>query len=193
MSNTIARPAPPWQVTQWFNTDQPLSLEALRGKVVVLEAFQMLCPGCISHGLPQAARVRDTFTAEQVAVIGLHTVFEHHAAMTPTSLEAFLYEYRITFPVGVDKAAGDENAGVDIPQTMQAYAMPGTPTLTLIDAQGRIRHQHFGQVSDLVLGAEIATLVNEAETLREIAKVQQAEKPVQAGCDGNICTIQAMA
>jgi peroxiredoxin len=189
MSNTIARPAPPWQVEQWFNTDQPLSLEALRGKVVVLEAFQMLCPGCVSHGLPQAARVRDTFAAEQVAVIGLHTVFEHHAAMTPTSLEAFLYEYRITFPVGVDKAGGDENAGVDIPQTMQAYAMPGTPTLTLIDAQGRIRHQHFGQISDLVLGAEIATLVNEAETLREIAKVQQPEKAVQAGCDGDACTL----
>ena len=191
MSNTIARPAPPWQVAQWFNTDQPLSLEALRGKVVVLEAFQMLCPGCVSHGLPQAARVRDTFATEQVAVIGLHTVFEHHAAMTPTSLEAFLYEYRITFPVGVDKAAGDANEGTDIPQTMQAYAMPGTPTLTLIDAQGRIRHQHFGQVSDLVLGAEITTLVNEAETLREIAKVQQPEKPVQAGCDSDACTISS--
>jgi peroxiredoxin len=189
MSNTIARPAPPWQVEQWFNTDQPLSLEALRGKVVVLEAFQMLCPGCVSHGLPQAARVRDTFAAEQVAVIGLHTVFEHHAAMTPTSLEAFLYEYRITFPVGVDKAGGDANPGIDIPQTMQAYAMPGTPTLTLIDAQGRIRHQHFGQVSDLVLGAEIATLVNEAETLREIAKVKLPEKPVQADCDGDACTL----
>ena len=122
-------------------------------------------------------------------MIGLHTVFEHHAAMTPTSLEAFLYEYRITFPVGVDQAG----VGTDIPQTMLAYAMPGTPTLTLIDAQGRIRHQHFGQVSDLVLGAEIATLVNEAETLREIAKVQPAGKPVPPGCDGDACTLPSAA
>lgn len=189
MNGNIARPAPPWHVEQWFNTEQPLSLEALRGKVVVLEAFQMLCPGCVSHGLPQAGRVRDTFDPEQVAVIGLHTVFEHHAAMAPTSLAAFIHEYRIKFPVGVDKAGSD----VDIPQTMQAYAMPGTPTLTLIDAQGRIRHQHFGQISDLVLGAEIATLVNEAETLREIAKVQQPERPVQPGCDGDACTLPSTA
>src|SRR5690606_27202227 len=90
--------APPLQVERWFNTPEPLTLDALRGRVVVLEAFQMLCPGCVSHGLPQARRVYDTFPPEEVAVIGLHTVFEHHAAMTPVSLEAFLHEYRIEFP-----------------------------------------------------------------------------------------------
>lgn len=37
--NAIDRPAPPWQVDRWFNTSRPLSLEALRGKVIVLEAF----------------------------------------------------------------------------------------------------------------------------------------------------------
>jgi peroxiredoxin len=156
---TQTRPAPPWQVDRWFNTSDAITLESLRGKVVVLEAFQMLCPGCVSHGLPQAARVHATFPDDQVAVIGLHTVFEHHDAMTPVSLQAFLHEYRIGFPVGVD-CPGTHGP---IPQTMQAYAMRGTPTLTLIDAQGRIRHQHFGQVSDLVLGAQIAALVHEAQ------------------------------
>ena len=156
---TQTRPAPPWQVDRWFNTSEAITLESLRGKVVVLEAFQMLCPGCVSHGLPQAARVHATFPDDQVAVIGLHTVFEHHDAMTPVSLQAFLHEYRIGFPVGVD-CPGTHGP---IPKTMQAYAMRGTPTLTLIDAQGRIRHQHFGQVSDLVLGAQIAALVHEAQ------------------------------
>jgi hypothetical protein len=36
-------------------------------------------------------------------VIGLHTVFEHYAAMTPASLEAFIHEYRLSFPIGVDE------------------------------------------------------------------------------------------
>ena len=90
----------------------------------------MLCPGCVSHGLPQAQRVRATFPQEQVAVIGLHTVFEHHAAMTPVALQAFLHEYRIGFPVGVDRADPES----PIPLTMRAYAMQGTPTLVLIDA-----------------------------------------------------------
>lgn len=151
--------APPWKVSQWFNTDQALTLESLRGKVVVLEAFQMLCPGCVSHGLPQAQRIHAIFPADQVAVIGLHTVFEHHDAMPPVALQAFLHEYRIGFPVGVDQASEDD----PIPQTMRAYAMRGTPTLCLIDAQGRLRQQHFGQQEDLVIGAEVASLIHEAK------------------------------
>ena len=47
-------PAPPLQVAQWFNTKQPLTLEGLRGRVVVLHAFQMLCPGCVQHAVPQS-------------------------------------------------------------------------------------------------------------------------------------------
>src|SRR5690606_20270412 len=39
--------APELQVSRWFNTPAPLSLAALRGRVVVVEAFQMLCPGCV--------------------------------------------------------------------------------------------------------------------------------------------------
>lgn len=152
-------PAPPWQVDRWFNTPAPLELSALRGRVVVLEAFQMLCPGCVSHGLPQAARVRATFPAEQVVVVGLHTVFEHHEAMTPVALQAFLHEYRIGFPVGVDRPATD---GGPVPRTMRAYGLRGTPSLVLIDARGNIRGHHFGQVEDLALGARIASLVHEA-------------------------------
>lgn len=146
--------APPWHVSRWFNAPDTFGLHSLRGKVVVLEAFQMLCPGCVSHGLPQAQRVRATFPEDRVAVVGLHTVFEHHEAMTPVALEAFLHEYRIGFPVGVDEA-GDG----PVPRTMQAYGMQGTPTLVLIDPDGMLRGQHFGQVSDLVLGARIANLL----------------------------------
>ncbi len=160
MKQTTYPKAPPWQVEQWFNTDEPISLASLHGKVIMLEAFQMLCPGCVLHGLPQATRVRQTFPASKVAVIGLHTVFEHHEAMTPVSLRAFLHEYRIPFPVGVDKA-GMHNG---LPQTMQAYHMQGTPTIVLIDADGSERSHHFGQVGDLQLGAEIAQLVSEAPT-----------------------------
>lgn len=185
MNGNTPQPAPEWQVDQWFNTTAPLSLAALRGKVVVLEAFQMLCPGCVSHGLPQAQRVHQTFPQDKVAVIGLHTVFEHHAAMTPVSLKAFLHEYRIGFPVGVDRAGN----GTPIPQTMQAYRMRGTPTLILIDAQGRLRQQHFGQVDDLVLGAEIATLVAEAEA--DAVFAQPGNEAGAAGCENGRCEIGA--
>lgn len=46
--------APELDVIQWFNTEEPPTLAGLRGRVVVLHAFQMLCPGCVRSGLPQA-------------------------------------------------------------------------------------------------------------------------------------------
>ena len=153
--------APDWQVSQWFNADHAPSLAALRGRVVVLHAFQMLCPGCVLHAVPQAERIHQQFAGEGVAVIGLHTVFEHHNAMQPVSLAAFLHEFRITHPVGVDA----RRPGESLPQTMQAYAMQGTPTLVLIDRAGRLRRQHFGQVDDMTVGREVMRLV--AETAAE--------------------------
>lgn len=173
MSEFRPQPAPAWAVQQWFNTDRPLSIEALRGKVIVLEAFQMLCPGCVSHGLPQALRVHQTFPSSEVAVIGLHTVFEHHDAMTPTALRAFLHEYRLPFPVGVDMPDGQGG----VPLTMQAYAMRGTPTLILIDARGRLRRQYFGSVNDLTLGADIAELILEARADADADKGQPSALP----------------
>jgi len=184
------QPAPALAVQQWFNTDRPITLESLRGKVVVIEAFQMLCPGCVSHGLPQAVRVHQTFSASEVAVIGLHTVFEHHDAMTPTALKAFLHEYRIPFPVGVDRPDGHDG----VPQTMRAYAMRGTPTLILIDARGNLRQQHFGSVADLTLGAQIAELVLEArqDAARTDEVARQAEgAPVEEGCASGACPVDA--
>ena len=148
--------APAWRIGQWFNTPSPIDLAGLRGRVVLAVAFQMLCPGCVSHGLPQAVRAREACAEGDLAVIGLHTVFEHHAAQgTPTALAAFLHEYRMPFPVGID--APDPLGG--LPQTMRIYGMRGTPTTLLIDRQGNLQLHRFGHVEDMQLGAAIATLI----------------------------------
>ena len=168
--------APELQIQQWFNTTTAPTLGALRGKVILIEAFQMLCPGCVSHGLPLAQKVHDAFPQDQVAVLGLHSVFEHHDAMQPVSLEAFLHEYRITFPVGVDQPGTGA-----MPQPMQAYKMRGTPSQILIDKSGQMRAHHFGTVSELMLGAEIATLLGEEVTARS------ATAGGQSACDDTGC------
>jgi len=152
--------APPWEVDTWLNTDAPLSLQDLRGMVVVVHAFQMLCPGCVSHGIPQARAIHQAFPPGRLQVVGLHTVFEHHAAMGEIALRAFLHEYRIRFPVGIDRA---DPRGNPIPVTMQAWHMQGTPTLVLLDHEGRIRLHHFGQLDDLRVGAIIGQLLAEAQ------------------------------
>jgi hypothetical protein len=155
--NTTDEIAPPLQVSQWLNTSQPLTLESLRGRVVVLHAFQMLCPGCVSHGLPQALRIHRLFPPERVVVIGLHTVFEHHAVMGPQALRVFLHEYRISFPVGIDQPV----PGSAVPRTMQAYGLRGTPSVIVLDQAGQVRLSHFGQIEDLQLGVVIGQLLAE--------------------------------
>ena len=163
-------PAPDLIVAEWMNTNTPLALPGLRGRVVAIEAFQMLCPACVSDGLPQALSIARHFPASQVQVIGLHSVFEHHAAMSPVALRAFLHEYRITFPVAVD-APGDG----PIPRTMELYGLHGTPSLLLIDRAGRLRAHHFGVLPDLAVGAAVAALVAEP-----------------AGCDDEICVVPSL-
>ncbi|MGF1599117.1 MAG: peroxiredoxin family protein [Acidimicrobiales bacterium] len=158
-------PAPPLAVSQWFNIDTAISLDDLAGQVVAIEAFQILCPGCVSHGLPQAQRIAGAFAGE-VTVLGLHTVFEHHDAMGPVSLAAFLHEYRIGFPVGVD--THDHPGGTPI--TMARYQLRGTPSLILIDRAGRVRLNAFGHVDDLAVGATLARLIDEPP-------------PTTSGCD----------
>ncbi len=148
-------PAPPWTIAAWLNTNTAIDLETLRGKVVVAHAFQMLCPGCVRHALPQIATVRETFDEASVAVVALHTVFEHHDAMTPTALRAFAHEYRLDIPIGIDA----HEPGDDQPVTMRRYGMRGTPTLLLIDRRGDLRLHAFGMADDMALGAMIASLI----------------------------------
>ena len=170
-------PAPPLQVAHWFNTPEPLTLDSLRGRVVVLHAFQMLCPGCVEHGIPQARRVHEAFSPDQVVVIGLHSVFEHHAVQgTPEALQAFIHEYRLRFPIALDQPHPTRN----IPLTMQELMLQGTPSVMVIDAQGRVRLHHFGHLDDLRLGALLGQLVSEATA-------PMASAPVAPGCDDHDC------
>jgi len=107
--------------------------------------------------------------------------FEHHEAMKVELLRAFLHEYRLRFPVGVDAPGLNDDP---IPQTMRAYAMQWTPTTVLIDAERRIRRQVVGQHDDLLLGAELQTLLLEVRASQ--APLVSKEPP--AGCDTEACT-----
>ncbi|HRK57085.1 MAG TPA: redoxin domain-containing protein [Burkholderiaceae bacterium] len=180
--------APELRVSAWLNTPEPLSLKRLRGRVVVLHAFQMLCPGCVSHGLPQAQQIHELFSPEDVAVIGLHTVFEHHAAMTRVSLEAFVHEYRLSFPIGIDEAA----AQGDVPLTMQTYGMRGTPSMVLIDRNGHIRLHEFGRLPDLAVGAAVAQLV--AQPMDPSLKINAGTMAAKEdGCGPDGCALDGAA
>jgi hypothetical protein len=170
--------APPFLTSGWLNSATSLDIADFRGKLLVIEAFQMLCPGCVLHGLPQLQRIAQAFPSDQVAVIGLHTVFEHHEVQgTREALVAFAHEYRLGFPIGIDRQDGR------LPATMTAYEMQGTPTVVLIDRNGLRRFQRFGHVDDLTLGSILGTLLAEPVATRE------ANAAVAGGCNEGGCPV----
>ena len=178
MSSTRPQ-APELQVQRWFNAAAPITLQGLRGKIVVVHAFQMLCPGCVQHSIPQARKMHEIAKGSDIVTLGLHTVFEHHDAMTPVSLEAFLHEYRIGFPIGVD--AHDRPGGMPI--TMTHYQLRGTPSLVLIDRAGTIRLNAFGHIDDLTVGATIARLIDEAPPAASAQPTTPARPESTIACD----------
>ena len=148
---------PEFQASAWFNAETPPTIKDLKGKVVVLAAFQQHCPGSLRHGIPQAARLAASFNDDEVVVIGLNTPFEEAKAQDKAALETFVADHGLTFPVALDKTNGK-----DLPKTMEAYEIQGTPTVLIFDRQGRLRRHYLGQVDDLRLGAEVMALTIEA-------------------------------
>ncbi|MBS0301992.1 MAG: redoxin domain-containing protein [Proteobacteria bacterium] len=182
MASDYRPAAPPLQVAQWFNTREPITLEGLRGRVVLLHAFQMLCPGCVEKGIPQAQRVHEAFSQDQVVVIGLHTVFEHHAVQgTPAALQAFIHEYRLRFPIALDQP----HATRGIPLSMEALMLQGTPSLVVLDKEGRMRLHHFGHLDDLRLGALLGQLLTEPAL--PATTTQPRANDSDSGCDAQGC------
>ena len=151
--------APELQASEWINTAESISLASLRGRIVMLHAFQMLCPACVALGVPQAQRVWETFKQGEVVVIGMHTVFENHDAMTPHALRGFVREHGLSFPIGIDQ----HREGASIPATMYALQLQGTPSTVLIDRQGRVRLHHLGHIEDLRLGVMFGRLLAEQD------------------------------
>ena len=149
--------APEIVASAWLNCRDPLTLPSLRGQVVVLHAFQMLCPGCVMQATPQVAAMAESLASESLQVIGLHSVFEHHKVMDTEALRVYVQEFRLRFPIAVDQPA--ENGGV--PVTMQKLGLQGTPSLVLIDKRGYLRLSHFGVASDLQLGMLVGQLLAE--------------------------------
>jgi len=141
--------------SEWLNTPAPLPLCKQKGKVVVVTAFQMLCRGCATISLPQARSLHAAFSRDDLTVIGLHSVFEHHDAMGPGALRAFVHEYQLPFPIAIDR----QIPGTVMPSTMRAWDLQGTPSLLILDRAGALQLHHFGHLDDLRLGALLGQLI----------------------------------
>ncbi|MCP4935195.1 MAG: TlpA family protein disulfide reductase [bacterium] len=139
----ISLPAPEWEISEWINS-KGFKLSELKGKVVVIDFFQLWCPGCNSFSVPLMhkweQKYADQVKAGKIQFVSIHTVFEGHNYQNPARLKKYLKEKGIEHPVGVDK----QQKGHYVPLTMRRFNTKGTPEMAIIDKQGRIRFQRFG-------------------------------------------------
>jgi len=135
--------APEWVISEWIN-GSGTSLHDLRGKVVVVEFFQLWCPGCNKFSIPLMLEWERTFhddiEAGNLKIMSIHTVFEGHDYQTPERLRNFVKDKGIHHLVGIDH----HQQGEHLPETMKRYNTMGTPEVAIIDKQGIIRMQQFG-------------------------------------------------
>lgn len=153
----IGQMAPELEVTDWLN-GEGVSLKDLRGKVVVLEFFQLWCPGCKKFSIPLMKEWGETFKAEKdIIFVSIHTVFEGHSIQSPYRLRQFVQDKMIPHLVGIDRHL----EGDSIPVTMRRYRTGGTPAMAIVDKQGRIRFKYFGAFRKEPVEAFIWDLIRE--------------------------------
>lgn len=143
LARQTPRRAPQWDISEWINGHGG-NVDTLRGKVIVIDFFQLWCPVCIQFSIPLMNQWEKDFAhavaAGELAFVSIHTVFEGHGYQNPKRLRRFLKEKAIRHPVGIDRHL----PGDHVPQTMRRYGTRGTPEMAIIDKAGMIRFQKFG-------------------------------------------------
>jgi thiol-disulfide isomerase/thioredoxin len=110
---------------EWLNTDRPLSLRELRGKVVILDFWTYCCINCM-HVIPDLKRLEQKYPNELV-VIGVHSAKFNGERDTQNIRQAIL-RYEIEHPVVNDYKM----------EVWQRYSVRAWPTLMLIDPAGKV-------------------------------------------------------
>jgi cytochrome c biogenesis protein CcdA/thiol-disulfide isomerase/thioredoxin len=128
--------APDFTDTQrWFNTpgDRPLTMAALRGRVVLIDFWTYSCVNCL-RTLPYLKAWDARYRSRGLTIVGVHApefAFEKDAG----NVEAAIAREGIRYPVVQDNDLG----------TWDAYGNQYWPAHFFVDARGRVRYAHFGE------------------------------------------------
>lgn len=135
-------PAPPWSLTLVSNTAEKLSLEDLRGKIVVIDFWSISCPPCV-RSLPGLETVSRQMKELGVVVLGIEAWGE-----SAERIREFAKQKNVTYPLLM---------GTD--SVVLAYKATTLPTLYILDRQGRVAESHRGYISREDLERAVANVL----------------------------------
>lgn len=162
-SAQIGQVIPRLPVAEWLQ-GEAVDFARLRGRVVLVEVFQVNCPGCFLYALPQAIDLYRRYSAQGLTVLGVATAFEDFDKNNRRNLQALLetgqvvgatlkalgehghllngaWQYRIPFPVAVDRLVKAEQPVSE--SSVDDYIRQNLPALGVQSAEYRqqIRQQ----------------------------------------------------
>ena len=159
----------------WLNTDRPLTLAELRGKIVLLDFWTYCCINCM-HVLLELKRLEQRY-ADQLIVIGVHSAKFPNEGETDNIRKAIL-RYEIQHPVVNDRDF----------QIWQRYGPRAWPTLILIDPEGYIVGGISGEGHYSTLDRVISEVIVEHRKRRTLS-----EEPLSLALEDGEYSSQALS
>ena len=89
MSVQIGRKAPNLKVTKWVQ-GADTNLDKQNDNIVVVEVFQVNCPGCFMYGIPESIEIYNKYKSDGISVLGMATAFEDFDKNTLENLQLLL-------------------------------------------------------------------------------------------------------
>lgn len=142
----------------WLNTLEPLSLEKLKGHVVVLDFWTYCCMNCM-HMVPVLENISKKFEGKPVAVIGVHSPKFQNEKNVENVAEA-ITRYEIAHPVIVDSAM----------KIWRTYGVNAWPTFVILDTKGNIAYRWSGETPESKFEAVITELLDRGKKEGTLAK-----------------------
>jgi len=154
-------------LSNWINS-KPLTIQELRGKVVLVDFWTYSCINCL-RTLPHVKAWYRTYAKDGLVVLGVHTpefAFEH----VPSNVRGAVHRLGVTYPVALDNDY----------KTWNAFHNQYWPAKYLIDRRGHLRFVHFGEGEYDTTEARIRTLLGENAGMLPVANKLSDPTPTGA-------------
>jgi thiol-disulfide isomerase/thioredoxin len=135
-------------IDKWLNSD-PLTIQQLRGKVVLVDFWTYTCINCI-HVLPYVKSWNQKYRGQGLVVVGVHTP-EYPFERDTDKVKAAIKRFDISYPVAQDNSYA----------TWRAYDNQYWPAFYLVDKKGHVVYTHFGEGDYEQTEAKIKALLAE--------------------------------
>ena len=153
------------EVSNWINSD-PLTMETLRGKVVLIDFWTYTCVNCI-RTLPYLRDWQAKYASEGLVIVGVHTP-EFDFEKVTENVQRNVDDFELTYAVAQDNDFG----------TWNAYANRAWPAKYLIDKDGIVRYTHRGEGQYQETEEWIRGLLEEAGADLSAIAVNDSPEPV---------------